>query len=650
MRRVKFGWKSYLMIITALAIAVRSIPSWIYSAWGTDFGIYYSITIEFLIKKNPFYEYPAVWGSSGYGSFPMLYLIILGAHFLTGLPPQQLLLKIPPIIGGLTVIPLYMITYEITKDRKISLIASALLAINPIHVYQTSMPYLLTVGHFFLLLSLYFFIKWIKERKYLGFLIVSSIALLLSHHLSNYMYIISITGISFIGGLYNYIPKKTVKRAFRFTISFTTVSIVYWILRVPGMKYFMSSPFHYALPWYGTATIGIILLIILYKIAITYNLNSSDKLWKKINSLKIINVFALSLGLSITVFLILALVGLHGYYIPPIAIFYSIPFMLTIGFIGVGFVKLKEHTESFYFVGSWLLSIIASLIVGLITWSSLEPWRHIEYMMEPLSIIGAIGIASILNSEFFHKISVRKRVSVSFEGFSYTPHKIFGENTLEISNPIPLGGAKVVGDPITYEEKYPVGKVFKTIFIFTITFIVLMSGISAFPFMNHVERSTQEGISPVIMSGIEWLNENGNRNYTVATNHMIGTILEAYGFPSSFEYDYEIWNATNWTDCIDELQGLNGTYPPIGYVLITKDMYENGVFGYNNSQNPLEPPVFMGKEGYEKFHREPFKLIYRNATADNSNWVEVYTVDWHYINNYLQSHNQTKTSQILLDL
>jgi len=644
MRRVKFGWKFYLVIITALAIAVRSIPSWIYSAWGTDFGIYYSITIEFLIKKNPFYEYPAVWGSSGYGSFPMLYSIILGIHLLTGLPPQQLLLKVPPIIGGLTVIPLYMITYELTKNKKISILAAALLAINPIHVYQTSMPYLLTVGHLFLLFSIYFFIKWVRESKYLGFLIASSIALLLSHHLSNYMYIISITGISFIGGIYNYIPKKTVKSAFTFIISFTTGTIAYWILRVPGMKYFVSSPFHYALPWYGTATIGIVLLIILYKIAITYNLNSSGKLWEKIGSLKIVNAFSISLGISIGIFIMLALVGLHGYYIPIVAIFYSIPFMLTIGFIGVGFVRLRDYPASFYFVGSWLLAIVTSLIVGLITWSSLEPWRHIEYMMEPLSIIGAIGIATILKSEFFHKTSVRKRISVAFEGLSYAPHKIFGENTFEISNPIPIGGAKVVGEPITYEEKYPVGRLFEIIFIFTITFIVLMSGISAFPFMNHVERSTQEGISPVIMSGIEWLNENGNRNYTVATNHMIGTILEAYGFPSSFEYDYKIWNATNWVDCIDELEGLNGTYPPIGYVVITKDMYENGVFGYNNSQNPLEPPVFMGERGYEKFHKEPFKLIYRNATADDSDWVEVYTVDWNYINNYLQMHSIVKSS------
>ena len=646
MRRVKLGWKFYLTLITALAIAVRSIPSWIYSVWGTDFGIYYSITIEFLIKKNPFYNYPAVWGSSGYGSFPMLYSIILVAHFLTGLPPQVLLSKVPPIIGALSVIPLYFITYQITKNKTISLFAAALLAINPIHVYQTSMPYLLTVGHLFLLSSIYFFIKWLREKKYFGFLIASSIALLLSHHLSNYMFIISIIGISFIGGIYNYISKESVKRAFTFIIFFTLGTLAYWILRVPGMKYFLSSPFHYLMPWYGTSTIGIILIILLYYIASRYSFKLSGSFLKKMESIKLTTIFSVSLGMSIGTLLILALVGLRGFYIPIIAVFYSIPFMLTVGFIGVGFSRLRRYTDAFYLVGSWFFAIIASLVVGLITWSSLEPWRHIEYMMEPLSIIGALGIDVILKSKVFHKTTTRRRVSVKLgEPSSYAPSKLFVENPLDISTPVPLGGVRVLRDPIVYKENLQIGKIIKISFIFIVTFILLMSGISALPFMRNMERSTQEGISPIDMSGIKWLDENGNRNYTVATNHLIGTILEAYGFPSSFEYDYKIWNATNWTDCIGELEGLNGTYPPIGYIVITKDMYQYGVFGYNNSENPLQPPVFMGKLGYEKFKKEPFKLIFRNATADNNDWIEIYTVDWHYIDNYLESHNyHTKPS------
>ncbi|AGB04787.1 hypothetical protein AciM339_0913 [Aciduliprofundum sp. MAR08-339] len=637
------GWKFYLALITAFAIIIRSIPAWIYSAWGTDFGIYYSITIEFLIKKNPFYEYPAVWGSSGYGSFPMLYSIILLVHLFTGLPPQELLLKVPPVIGGLCVVPLYLIAYELTGSRKIGIISAALLAINPIHVYQTSMPYLLTVGHFFMLFSLYFFIKWLKEDKYILYLVPFSIALLLSHHLTNYIYIISITGITSLGGMYGFIQKRDVKKSFLFIVFFTITTIAYWILRVPGMKYFMTSPFHYLIPWYGTASLGIAIIIALYFISTKFHAEYRGNILNSLDSLKILKVFSISLTVSFSIFLALALIGLRGYWIPMVAIFYSIPFMLTIGFIGVGFTRLHRYPKLFHIVGGWMISIVSSLLFGLITWSSLEPWRHIEYLMEPLSIVGAIGIVTILQSKVFKKVSVRRRVKLSVENQFYTPHRLFGENTLELATPMPAGIVKSVSEPITYEERVPMGRVFQIIFVFILSFILVMSGITAFSFINKVERSTSEGVSSVVMSGINWLVENGNRNYTVATNHMLGTILEAYGFPSSFEYDYKIWNATKWTDCLDELEGLNGTYPKIGYVVITKEMYENGVFGYNNSQNPLQPPVFMGRAGYEKFHHEPFKLIFRNATADNTDWVEVYVVDWAYIDSHIP-HNTNNIS------
>jgi len=46
---------------------------------------------------------------------------------------------------------------------------------------------------------------------------------------------------------------------------------------------------------------------------------------------------------------------------------------------------------------------------------------------------------------------------------------------------------------------------------------------------------------------------------------------------------------------------------------------------------------FMTNESYDKFSREPFKLLYRNETYNKQgqvlHWAEVYEVDWDYINN-----------------
>ena len=646
LRSILSGWKLYLLIITIFAILIRSIPTWFYSAWGTDFGIYYSITIEFLDKKNPFYEYPAVWGSSGYGSFPMLYTIILIAHTFTGLPPQKLLLLVPPIIGGLCVVPLYFIAYEVTANRKIALLSAILLAINPIHMFQTSMPYLLTVGHLFMLISMYFFIKWLKDDRYIWYLIPSSIALLLSHHLTNYMFIISLVGITFFGGIYGYISKPIAKKSFFFIIPFTIITIAYWILRVPGMPSFISSPFHHLFPWYVIAAMGIGFLFLLYFITMKISLTPKHTLFKKLERMKNSAIFVISLSISMGILIAIAVVALHGYYIPPISIIYSIPFMLTMGFMGVGLTKLYKYHDSFYLLGSWLLTIVISMIVGLITWSSLEPWRHIEYLMEPLSIIGALGIYIIFKSDVFKKVSVKRRILVTLGSPIYgISHRLSAEHSLGFEGAIPVAPGEVLREPVTYEEVYPVGKNMRIIFTFTLVFIILMTGITAYPFMNEVHHPEYPGISSVVMSGIEWLNHNGNRNYTVAADHTVGSIIAAYGFISSFEYNYMIWNATNWTECLWELEGMNNTYPPIGYVVITKSMYEQGVYGFNESHNPLEPPVIMGEKGYAKFKKEPFKLIFRNSTDDESDWVEIYKVDWNYIENYFSNQNSTKNNE-----
>ena len=637
------NWRWYLLAITVFAIIIRSIPTWVYSAWGTDFGIYYSITIEFLDKKNPLYEYPAVWGSSGYGSFPMLYTIILVAHMLTGLPPQELLLRIPPILGGLSVVPLFLLGTKLTGSKKIGLISAALLAINPVHVFQTSMPYLLTVGHLFMLFSLYFFLTWVKEKKYFWLLVLSSIALLLSHHLTNYIFIISMVGISFIGGLFGFISKERVKRAFLFAIPFTTLTLIYWILRVPGMRYFLTSPFNYLIPWYVVAISGLVVFFILYIIAMRFTFQFRGEIFDRLEKIKISKTFTIFMVVSIVIFLILALIGLRGYRIPFVSIVYSIPFMLTIGLMGVGLTRIRGY-NGFCFIGGWILSITSSMLFGVLTWASVEPWRHVEYLMEPLSIVGAIGLYEVFKSDVFKKVYIRRRVKVSMEGPQYKiSHRLFTESPFGVDTPIPVASSKPIRDPVVYEETLPIGRNIQITLVFTVVFIILMSGITAFPFMNEVHHSTQQGVSPVVMSGIDWLVKNGDKNYTVATNHIIGSIVAAYGFNSSFEYDYKIWNSTTWLSCLDELEGLNGTYPPIGYVIITKDMYRFGVFGYNNSANPLEPPVIMGEKGYEKFKKEPFELLYRNATADNEDWVEVYTVNWDYIYEYLEGNEGSST-------
>ncbi len=632
-------WRFHLLWITSLAIIIRSIPAWIYSGWGNDFGIYYSITIEFLEKKNPLYEYPAVWGSSGYGSFPMFYMIIMGAYFLTGADPRLLVMRIPPILGGLTVVPLFLIAYYLTKNRKVSLLAALLLAINPIHVYQTSMPYFLTIGHFFFLFSLYFYIRWIDSKKWIYFLLPFSGMLIISHHLTTYIFIISMLGIWFVLSIRGKLNVQKIKSLFAFIFLYSIMAISYWILRVPGMKNFMESPTHGLLPWFVTPILFVLLMFLMLGIALKYRISKDHKYIQKIEKLKVSWIFAFSLAFGIIFFVLIVLFPLNGHYIPMSAIFYSIPFLLTIGFMGVGLFRMHRNERLFLYVSGWLGAITISGLFGFFA-SSLEPWRHVEYMMEALSIVGAIGITVVLESDVFRKVSMKRRIIVALESpFYMFAHPSNPELSAGIAQTVPMSSSESVRDPVEYKVFYPLGKRMQIMLVSIIIFMVVMTGITAFPFMGRVAPPQQQ-VSAVVMSGILYLDENGDRNFTVATSHKVGTLLAAYGFNSSFEYDYKIWNASSWVDCLDELEGLNGTYPPVGYVLITKSMREDGVYGYKNLENPIGPPVFMTNESYDKFSREPFELIFENHTLSDDDWVEIYRVNWTYINE--NSPNLTK--------
>ncbi|MCK4996341.1 MAG: phospholipid carrier-dependent glycosyltransferase, partial [Thermoplasmatales archaeon] len=158
------NWVFWLILITVLAIIIRSIPSWLHAAWGCDFGIYYGITKSVAQSGVLFPPYTG-WGSS-YNEFPLLYLINAFASWITGIDVLTIMPKLTPIFGGLSVLVFYFLAYELTKNKKIAMLSTLFFAVLPFHVYQTSHASPLTIGHFFMVLSLYLFLRYRQNTKY----------------------------------------------------------------------------------------------------------------------------------------------------------------------------------------------------------------------------------------------------------------------------------------------------------------------------------------------------------------------------------------------------------------------------------------------------------------------------------------------------
>ncbi|MFI5240938.1 MAG: ArnT family glycosyltransferase [Microgenomates group bacterium] len=79
------------------------------------------------------------------------------------------------LFGALTVFPLYLIVYNLSKNKRLSLIASFLLSISPWHLITSRATSEVVISTFFALFGIYFFIKLINDhRKRFAYLSIGS--------------------------------------------------------------------------------------------------------------------------------------------------------------------------------------------------------------------------------------------------------------------------------------------------------------------------------------------------------------------------------------------------------------------------------------------------------------------------------------------
>ncbi|MGC9192802.1 MAG: ArnT family glycosyltransferase [Thermoplasmata archaeon] len=628
-RRFEIGIS--LVLITVLGIFLRSIPSLIYPIWSEDYGVYYAVTTAFISSNNIFGAIPSPWGTSGYGNFPMFYWIIDLIHFTTGINVHFLLLHIPPILGGLTVPILYFIAKKVTGSNAIALLSALFLAINPIDIFETSMVGLLVVGHVFLLLSILFFIYVRENKKYFILLILSSGSLILSHHISTFMYIISVLGIIF----WTRLQSKTYlnfKYEISYLVLFTAATFLYWIIRSPTMEGFISGAVHGYLPWYLVIALFYLALYLIFLFA-DYIKILNIQITKYILKIKDYHYFLATTIILLIIAILGVIIGVNGPKISIISIIYSVPFILTLGFIGVGARHLYEYDKAYMFVTGWFLFLILGLLGSLFTFNTvLYPYRYLEYIFEPLSILAAIGLMALYH---YTKEELKTTTKINIVNIKHIEKILTRTLTGGITSNFELSTVAVNKPHYIMTETRDHKKDVRILLVSIFSIIIMMSALMSYPIISNAEQvQAPQYISSATMSAITWLQNNGSKNYSnysVATDFIDGVYLESLGFNSSFEYDNILWNATSWQQTYYELEGLNHTYNPILYVLIDSDMYYNGVYGYKYANNPYAPPIKMGKAGFDKFFYPPFQQIYYYNSTTSSQWVYLFQVNWTYI-------------------
>lgn len=581
LRSYSNNWIVVLFIITFIAIIVRSIPALLNPAWGADFGIYYGLTNYFIENKVLFNQYNG-WGNS-YQYFPILYAIGGISHWITGIGLIDIMPKITPIFGGLTIPIFYFIVNDILKNKKLALISAALLSVSTFHIYQTSHTAPLTIGHFFMMLSIYFFIKFIENKKYILPLFLVTILLVMSHHFTTYFYLISIVFIMF-----SIIAEKFRDRNDFLILLYVTFASIfsfsYWaIIAKPVFYSFMS----------GRMFFSSYIVILIFYIFLFGGYFSIKKIKSyKFNIPKINNYIKITDFKKFLVFfvLLLSIALLSTNILIPgvtvrlniISIIYSLPMIFLISISFTGFAELRK-TPGGNIIKGWIIAISISFLYSIFS-SNLFPHRHLEYIIIPLCIPAAIIIYNILKSN-------KKQFEIKSH-FSPVIKSIIKNNHI------------------------------KTAIIVLISVMCISNMIAAYPtidVLNHID----ERVTTPCINVINWMDGNISNNSRIASDHRLEMMLWAAGFNITYGKTNTTWTSNNISSCFFEINKQDFDYILIDDIMKNEVVYIDVGFYY-----------YMTNNSYLKFSNQPFELLYRNASYDNNNnelhWAELYKINYDY--------------------
>jgi hypothetical protein len=590
LREIVKKWYFWLFVITGIAILVRSIPAWTNAAWGGDFGIYYGLTSRFVQNQQIFNEYNG-WGGM-YNYFPVLYIFSALGHWITGANLLWLMPKIAPIFGGLTVFIFYFIVSDVTKRRDLALLSSMFLAVIPFHVYQTSHAAPLTMGHFFMMLSIYLFLKYMSNKKYLVPLLISTVFLIMSHHLTTYFFLITIFLIVVIKSM-QFDLHKMYRDVFYVVVA-STLAFGYWIfIATPVFSTFMNKGLtvqsYLVILLFYVLFFGLLITIKILKkrtpAGRTFLLFDASRSKKRAFIYFAAGVLVI---ISAEVMFLFVNFPVSGIRLKPLTILYSLPMVLFIGFGCMG-IEYLHKIENRWFFQAWLCAILFSFLYSLVTVNTtLFPDRHVEYLTVPACVFAAVGAVN-----FFKK----------------------RPQTIHLSLKKPLSRPSI-----------------QALLVLVVSGLVFSNAVAVYPVYTSLDWM-DESIPDQTVNAINWIKENLNRNTTVvATDLRLSKMLWAEGFDATFEGTNTTWTSDTWLGCVTDFR-KNDRHDQVTYILIDDVMRDTSV------NVRVLYSVYMTNDSYLKFKQEPFELVYRNVTMDQNqleiHWAEVYQVNWTFLNQCL---------------
>jgi len=350
--------KSTALGLTALvlgSVAVRLSPLWSFLYWGSDTGEYFAILRDLVRTGHVSTTYDG-WGVT-YPYFPGMFFLQGGLAHLSGLDLPTVLNVLVPILGALSVVPIFLIARRVTGEDRVALFAAAVLVGAIPHAYTTAHPAPATVGNLLALTGLLLFLRLRTDRAALVPLAVVSGTLIATHHLSLYFFLLMVLGTIIVQGLAR--PWRWTagsKREVAYASLLLAGTFVYWLVYATTFREFILTDVDIR-PWWALLVLfglGLVFLGgIIYartRIGWRYRPRYPGLRYRG-------TAYASAVGVILILGIVSVLFGVPGttFRVSPEGLLYFVPLVLLISFSAPGR-KFLDFDRDGLPVNAWLSS------------------------------------------------------------------------------------------------------------------------------------------------------------------------------------------------------------------------------------------------------------------------------------------------------
>jgi hypothetical protein len=502
------------------------------------------------------------WGF-GYPYFPGMFHFSGSISLLTGIDTFNSMMFFVPIASALTVLLVFVLAKMLFRRSEVGVLAGAITAVAMPHVFTTSHPMPGSLGDLFLILSLILFIGSYYNKKFIPLLVLSSLALIVTHHLSSYFFFIMCLGGLFVLEVLKREGERNTRKLWIYLVFFLTALIFYWsVFAQPFAERVVGDAFD--LPLWLILSGGYVLVLLAFVIvklrrrfSWEYQPGYPEPKFQVMKYSVLLIALVLILGA-------IAFTSIPGTTIDlePTTVLLFLPFFALVAFGSVGPAYIRFHKNGMMVYG-WMIALFLSIMVGVITSNRvLLPYRHPQYLVVPLGLLMGMGIVMLFKDT---------------EGSSQR---------------------------------------LKALALSVIVILLVLTAFSAYP-PKEVMGGFSEGTTEADMQGVLWAGENLPSDSTVATDHRMSSMVFGFGgLNATWDAAKNTLHGEDYQDFRDEIEGLevpSGT-KPINYVLLDDDIRGGAALLQWENAHP------MSQGAQEKFERWPFVKLYE------ANGVQIYGI------------------------